>query len=44
LDRLGGVLPLIGSDLTLYPEVNVSIEVLSDIHGPHSGERLADCT
>jgi hypothetical protein len=38
------VLSLVRLDLTLYPEVNVSMEVFPDIRGPHLGERLSDRT
>jgi hypothetical protein len=38
------VLPLVGPDLSLDPEIDVPVDVFSGIRGPHPGERLADCT
>jgi hypothetical protein len=38
----GQIFTLVCPDLSLYPESNVTIDVLTDVVGPHPGERLAD--
>jgi hypothetical protein len=38
------VLPLVCPDLLLDSEIDVTVDVFSDIRGPHPGERLTDRT
>jgi hypothetical protein len=43
--RLGvGTLALVGPNLPLNPEINVAVDIFSDVMGPHPGKRLADHT
>jgi hypothetical protein len=39
-----GILTIIGSDLPLDAEIDVAMDIFSDIRGPHPGQRLSDRT
>jgi hypothetical protein len=37
-----GILSLVGLDLPLDAEIDVAMDILSNVRGPHHGERPAD--